>query len=333
MPESPIPTPAEVPGIVQDADAIGRPGAKREISVPFAFVVFATFAYLILLLVEYLAGRWAVLGPILNGTLLLAAIGLVAAVRDLSRPDNPERPDPSTGFALLSILAIVTVISYAQLCRYLQLLIGGFTARRDSYWYWVAFGLDEFLNGVLLDAPRVYGWQVSDVRAVSLWARSLHFLFHLGITTVVIVTVWKYAALARQRLRKPSLTVAPVQALVLRNIAGISIIWCLTVGIAGVGYVHEAVPRVSAADAALQFFLFTSGGVLVAVSVGMWVAYKNLYLALGLLPPYGDVSGLWQAFWRLTWHTLLAATGVMIGMRGILGSLRWVARVVREATM
>jgi hypothetical protein len=171
------------------------------------FIIFATFAYPILFAVAYLGDLSPVLGVALNSALLLVAATLPLAMLDLPEVENKE--GPSMDFAILSVVLIIFIVSFGQLCRHLQSLVGGFAASRSSYWYWARFGFAEFTNAVLFDAPSIYGLKVSDIRSVSLLARSLQFVFHLCLLTVVVVAVARNTGRVRKYWRAQSLASDP----------------------------------------------------------------------------------------------------------------------------
>jgi len=326
---------ADIPGAAaEDSEVIGRRywatfGTATQL--PLAFVFVAVLVYPVLFIVELVAGLSSVLGVILNGALLIVAVTFAAGLLDLKKPNSTEEANAfSFNFALLSVVSITIIISFGQLCRYLQQLLGGFAATRTSYWYWVGFGLDEFVNAVLLDAPSIYGWRVSDIRAVSLLARSLQFIFHLCLVAVVIVGAWQHAKLARQIWRSPS----PVSNsssgkvwLFVLKVAALSVFWCLTVGVAGVGYVREIVPSVSSADAVAHFTLFTAGAAVAIGSAAIWLARENFYLLVGMLvSPRGGTKREW---WTFLWHTLLASGGILLGLGAASSGGRWIAGIIR----
>ena len=287
------------------------------------------------LIIDVLAGLSLVLGVILNGAILAVAILSAAVTLNVSKPRNIKGEcDLSFDVAFLSIASIMTVISFGQLCRYLQQLAGGFTASRGSYWYWVGFGLDEFLNAVLLDAPSIYRWRVSDVQAVSLWARSLQFVFHLCLITVVVAAAWRHAKITRDTWRAPRLTSSSPSGrawVFILKLASLSVFWCFTVGIVGIGYLQEMVPSTSPWDAAAHLALFSGGATLAIGSAALWFAGGNFYFLVGTLvsPLNGSARELWRFFWR----TLLTSGGLLLGVGIANDGIRWIANVIRSAPL
>ncbi len=298
--------------------------------LPLAFVYVAALMYPVLFMAAFLARLSSVLGAVLNGTLLVVAIAFAAVTLDLPKPSSVEdENDFSFTIAFLSVVSIVIIVSFGQLCRHLQQLAGGFTATRSSYWYWVGFGLEEFVNAVLLDAPNIYGWRVSDIRAVSLWARSLQFAFHLCLIAVVIVAAWQHARLARKIWRAPSPNSSSEKAwLFVLKVAALGVFWCLTVGIAGVGYVREKLPSVSPVDALAHFVLFTAGAALAIGSAAVWIAGGNLYILIGML--VSPLGGTNRERWTFLWRTLLANGGFLLGLAAANYGGRWIASIIRS---
>lgn len=93
------------------------------------------------------------------------------------------------GPVLASVIGIVFVVTFSQVCRNLFIEYAGFKAPSSDFWVWTRFGVASFLDGVLLDLPSSYGYKISSVQPDAFWSRTLLAAFRLFLHGVVIATV------------------------------------------------------------------------------------------------------------------------------------------------
>jgi hypothetical protein len=112
--------------------------------------------------------------------------------------------------ALITVLATIAIlVSFSQICRHLYLLSGGFFAEQTGYWHWLRFGIANLLEATLFDLPAIYNWQISEIKPVEFWPRTIVFIFRTSLELIVIVAILNQIVTARRNWHK--LPIIPLQ--------------------------------------------------------------------------------------------------------------------------
>ncbi len=159
--------------------------------------VFGPVLYVVLALAEassYVARPITIIlyiGLLLFGLLFIAMGNIPSTTPSQDAGDEME-------FAFTLVGAIAVLVSFSQLARHLTILQGGFAFDELGYWHWLRFGLSNLLEAALFDTPAIYEWNLSEIRPISNWSRTLVFLFRTTIELVVVAAVLRQVAIARK---------------------------------------------------------------------------------------------------------------------------------------
>jgi len=196
--ESTIASPENEGKIVgQDASQVFNPGfTMGELSGWLAFGV--PLLLLLMALVEGSSYIWRPLAVIVYIVVSLFGVLLIAFANYPSNAaDKYGIHEMEAALTLLGGLAVL--ISFSQVSRHLYLLAGGFSANQIGYWHWLRYGFSNLLESVLFDVPAIYEWNISEIKAIAGWSRTILFLFRTTIEFIVVAAVLSQARLAWKR--------------------------------------------------------------------------------------------------------------------------------------
>jgi hypothetical protein len=74
------------------------------------------------------------------------------------------------------VMVLVFWCVFGVVCRFLFLSSGGFMPSGTDLSAWMRFSFSNFLETALVDAPQIYGWIISDIRAVAIWTQLIVFV-------------------------------------------------------------------------------------------------------------------------------------------------------------
>jgi hypothetical protein len=158
--------------------------------------------FLVLGVVEVSSYLWSPIAAVLYLVILGAGLFWLVGSGLSEEFATPGAEEMSTGFILVA--AILVVVSFSQLGRYLNTWFGGFTANQSSYWHWMRFGIANTLEAVLFDVPAIYRWNISEITAISFWSQTLLFLFRTSLEFLVVVQIVRAIAFAKESWRNVS---------------------------------------------------------------------------------------------------------------------------------
>lgn len=93
-------------------------------------------------------------------------------------------------FVEVLVDAMILVVSFSQLCKYLALsLHGGFSPPISGYWSWFSFGLSQLLDNALYGVFSAYNITLSEVHAIAIWSQTLVFVFNLILSSLVVAAI------------------------------------------------------------------------------------------------------------------------------------------------
>lgn len=172
------------------------------------FVLGSAVVFLLLGAVELLSLLWPLLGIILYGTTLIFFIAIVI-VGYLGISKASEANNEETNIAASLAASIGMILAFSQLCRYSFLIWGGFDATSSNYWYWLRFGVANFLEASLFDIPNIYKWNITNIQASTSWSRSYLFVFRTVLEFIVVASILTYTKEMRNRW-ETSTSVEPI---------------------------------------------------------------------------------------------------------------------------
>jgi hypothetical protein len=82
-------------------------------------------------------------------------------------------------------------------------------AEQTGYWHWLRFGIANLLEATLFDLPAIYNWQISEIKPVEFWPRTIVFIFRTSLELIVIVAILNQIVTARRNWHK--LPIIPLQ--------------------------------------------------------------------------------------------------------------------------
>ena len=127
--------------------------------------------------------------------LLFIAIGVSAVPDSPTGQTRPSPPSVEAQVALLLVSVLGTAVMFGLICRDLLLLVGGGFANAlpgNTRQTWIAFGLDNTLECLLLDLPSIYAFQLTQIKPNAFWSQSVVMLFRLSVDFVVAKAIWTY---------------------------------------------------------------------------------------------------------------------------------------------
>jgi len=104
--------------------------------------------------------------------------------------------------ALLIVALFGTATMFGLICRDLHFLAGGgFSGSppRNSRFTWIAYGLDNTLECMLIDFPSVYELQFTRIKPSSFWSQSVVMAFRLSVDFFLAKALLQYFIALRRR--------------------------------------------------------------------------------------------------------------------------------------
>jgi hypothetical protein len=96
--------------------------------------------------------------------------------------------------AMLLVSMLAATVTFGMVCREIFARVGtGFSGVSDpSALYWVAFGFDNLFEAAFLDAPNVYGLNITTIQASEFWTQTLVLVFRAAANLLIIRAVLRY---------------------------------------------------------------------------------------------------------------------------------------------
>jgi len=104
--------------------------------------------------------------------------------------------------ALLIVALFGTAAMFGLICRDLHGLVGGgFSGNPpgNSRFTWIAYGLDNTLECMLIDFPSVYDLQLTKIKPSSFWSQSIVMAFRLSVDFFLAKALLQYFIALRRR--------------------------------------------------------------------------------------------------------------------------------------
>ena len=104
--------------------------------------------------------------------------------------------------ALLIVALLGTAAMFGLICRDLYFLVGGgFSGNPpgNSRFTWIAYGLDNTLECMLIDFPSVYDLQFTRIKPSSFWSQSVVMAFRLSVDFFLVKGLLQYFIALRRR--------------------------------------------------------------------------------------------------------------------------------------
>ena len=243
--------------------------------------------YLLLAFVEGAAYIWRPIGILLYAVLMFVAVFLVFMVA-ITREDEikdkyPDAVELFPAFALIGVIAML--VSFSQICRHLSSYVGGFVAAQSGYWHWLRFGVANLLEGVLLDIPAIYDWNISEIQPVAFWSRTLLFLFRASWEFLMIGTLLRQFQIVRDMWSRPQQAQYKSYFAFILPRAGhflLAILWSIPLAVS-VGAIANDGLSIGASWSAVRLGT--------PVAFGIWLTWQSLR-ALGLPGKWNKLLGL-----------------------------------------
>jgi len=253
-----------------------------ELSAWLAFGVPALC--LLIALIEGSSYIWRPLAIILYTVLLLLGIFIIIGS---NLPDTTEKDDDLVEFDLaLTLLGSITVlVGFSQIGRHLSFLIGGFYSEQMGYWHWLRFGFSNLLESVLFDIPSIYEWNLSEIRAISTWSRTMVFVFRTSIEFLVVAMILRQARIAlKKRYSAPKSPPKNYFAMIFPKAGEVIllVLWGLPIAI-GIGAVVNDGLSLESTWSVIKLGI--------PVAFGIWLAWHS-FRGLGL-------PGLWNKIFAM----------------------------------
>ena len=105
-------------------------------------------------------------------------------------------------FGLLAVALFGTAVMFGLICRDLHALAGGGflgTPPGNSRSTWIAYGLDNTLECMLIDFPSVYDLQFTRIKPSSFWSQSVVMAFRLSVDYFLAKALLQYFIALRKR--------------------------------------------------------------------------------------------------------------------------------------
>jgi len=191
---------------------------------------------------------------------------------------------------------ILILVGFSQIGRHLSFLVGGFISEQMGYWHWLRFGFSTLLESVLFDLPTIYEWNISEIKAGSIWSRTFVFVFRTTIEFMAVAMilrqanrVWKFWLTQPSKINTPHKNYL---TLILPKCAELLImaLWGLPIACGIVGVVKDGL--------SLKFICFFIK-LATPVLFGFWISWRSLR---GLM----RLPGLW--------NKLFASVGLIAGI-------------------
>lgn len=85
------------------------------------------------------------------------------------------------------------VLGFGQLCRYWNLHFGGFVGHDATYWQWAPYGVSWVLDNGLANLGQIFGWNITDIQPVSFAARTITWIYNVGLDLFAVAVFLRYA--------------------------------------------------------------------------------------------------------------------------------------------
>lgn len=153
-------------------------------------VLLIIVGFPLLFVLEITSFLWNPITMVLYGLLFVFSV-MWAGGANLNQLRDVDTPNQKELVISLTIMSVITaVVGYSQLCRYLHLNYGLFEATSNGYWYWLRFGLANFLEATFLDIPQIYQLGITDVQANTFWPQTLLFVFRLSLSYIIVKQIY-----------------------------------------------------------------------------------------------------------------------------------------------
>lgn len=145
--------------------------------------------YLLIAIIEGSSYIWRPIAIFLYIILLFLGIFLIYGIAKSPSDITQKRGLFELDFTLTLLGSIAVIVGFSQLCRHLFLMAGGFVSQQTGYWHWLRFGFSNLFESALFDIPAIYEWNLSEIKATSVWSRTIVFAFRTTIEFLVVVMI------------------------------------------------------------------------------------------------------------------------------------------------
>ena len=169
-------------------------GIVYKAQIPWQLLFFLIPTYLFIAVIEILGRIHNAFGIILYFIIMAISYFLIIAWivshKILGENSMVSHNNLLDSFIYVCILSVIVIVSFSQLCRYSNLQFGNYSSTSNDFVSWLWYGIWNTVEGMLLDLPSIYEWNLSDIKPETFWSKAILLTYRTSAASILMYSIF-----------------------------------------------------------------------------------------------------------------------------------------------